>query len=177
MIGIVEPRSGPESKQVRGVEIGVVQSIHIGAKRFPQRARQLLLAGNGLDGSQMRLHRRQPAGFYGRFRHERIVEIGDLPGAGAGRGRGFGGFADQRRGPLVRQVGKFGKHAHPGTVRRNDRPLDPCAIGISIKIIARRHRAVHVLHRNAVPAGLGCPLLRMDQDKNEKKSQNQECQS
>ena len=51
------------------MKVGVVQRVHISAKRFSQRVRQLVLVFDGRNRVQMRLQRRKPFGFNARFIH------------------------------------------------------------------------------------------------------------
>ena len=78
VIGIVEAGSDPQSKQVRGMEVGVVQRVNISAQSFSQSGGQLRLVADGGDGFQMRLDRSQTLGFDAGLVHVRVVEIGNL---------------------------------------------------------------------------------------------------
>ncbi len=59
MIGIVEAGRDPQSEQVRGVEVGVVQGVDVGAQCLAQRVRQFFLVVDRGDRLQVRLQRRR----------------------------------------------------------------------------------------------------------------------
>src|SRR5208337_5648350 len=115
-----------------------------------QRGGQLFLVADGGDGLEVRLDRRKTLGLDGGLVHIRVVEIGDFARAGAGRPAAFGSLFNQGSGALVAQVSQSCKYTDAGAVWRNFRALDPFAVAVQIKVIARLDRTVHIADHNAV---------------------------
>ena len=104
----------------------------------------LPLVADPADRVQLLLQRRRPTRLNPRFVHIRVIQIGDLVALRLRH------LLDQRRRPLVAQVGQLRERAHTPPVRRYVGLLQPRAIAILEEVVARLHRIVHVRGNDAV---------------------------
>ena len=170
--GIVEAGSHPKSKEMRSVEVGVIQRVDIGAQRRSQSSGQFLLVLDGGDSLEVRFERRHSFGFDARLIHVRVVEVANLAWARSRRSTAFGALFDQRGGALVALVGEGREYANPAAVRRNFGTLDPCSVRVFVEVIARLDRRVHVGDHNAVRGRLRGVLRKSSKREAEAESAN-----
>src|SRR4029077_5815673 len=80
VIGVVEARGNPEPKNIRGVKVGVVEGVDVGAQRFSEGASEFFFVVDGGNCVEVRLERSDPAGFDSGFVHVGVVKVGDFAG-------------------------------------------------------------------------------------------------
>ena len=140
---VFQPLRHPHPEKVPGFEVGVVQSIDIGAQTPAQRAGQSVPVRNRRDLRQLRFERFDALGFYGGLIHETGVVIADFPGVGVSRGGCFGHLLDQSARARPRLVGQYREDAIASLVGGNGCGFQPAAVGVGVEIVARRHGLVH----------------------------------
>jgi hypothetical protein len=158
VLRIIEARSDPESKKIRGVKVSVIERVHVGAQGFTQGARQFSLVMDGSYRFQVRAERGEAFRFDGGLVHVGVVEVSNFAGARACGRVGLGDLLDQVGCALIAEVRKLRKDVDLGAIRRNFSAFDPFAIGVLIKIVTRLDRAIHVGDGDAVCLWRGCIL-------------------
>ena len=109
VFGIVETGRDPEPEDIRGLEVGIVQGVHIGAQGFAEGAGKVGRGVNVVDGGELSFEGTDAARFDGALVHEGGVEVGDLALVRAGRGVGVHDLLDDGGYLLVAAVGKGGE--------------------------------------------------------------------
>src|SRR6185369_10764042 len=136
VLRVVESWRNPKSEQVLSVEVGVVQGIHVSAKRLAERIRQLLLIANIRYLLQQRLQRRDALGLYGGFVHIRVVEIGNLAGVRSRRAVRLRRFLNQCGRAFARQVAQSGEDADATAVGWDLTSVQPLTVRVTEEIVA-----------------------------------------
>src|ERR1019366_8618578 len=150
VLRIIEARSDPQSKKIRGVKVRVIERVYVRSQAFTQGARQLALVTDGGHRFEGGAKGREALRLDGGLVHVGVVEVGNLARAGACGRDGLGDLLNQLGRALIAQVAKLRKDAHSGAIRRNFSALDPFAVGVLIKIVTRLDRAIHVGDGDAV---------------------------
>ncbi|MNV06837.1 hypothetical protein D3C71_972370 [compost metagenome] len=150
-LGLQQVGRHPHAEQVRGVEIGGVEQVHVGAQGAAQGLGQRLLVGDGGNGLQFRLHRCGAARFDGGFVHEGGVVVADLAHFAIA---GLGAFFHDRAGVGQGLLGDHIEAALAGAVGRDLRALDPLTVGEVEEVVACRDAAVHACRVEAEVAQL-----------------------
>ena len=132
----------PDSEEVAGLEVGVVQRIHIRAQLPAQATGESMAIRDGRDRVELGLQRSDALGLDGGFVHEGRVIVADLPGI-AGCGSCAGRLLKKRAQAFPRLVGQYGTGAITRLVGGNGGCLDPAAVGVGVEIVTRRHGLVH----------------------------------
>ena len=91
VVGVVEAGRDPEAEDVRGMEVGEVEGVDVGAEGEAEGLGEFALGVDGGDLGQMRLEGGHAVGFDGGLVHVGVIEVGDLALVGAGGGVGLGG--------------------------------------------------------------------------------------
>ncbi len=133
----------PDSEEVLGLEVRVVQRVNIRAKLPAQHAGEIMAIRDGCDGVELRFQRSDSLRLDGCFVHEARVEVGDLPGILACGRSGLGRLLNEGQCAFPRLVGQHCEDAVTRLVGGNGRSLDPSAIGIRIEIVTRSDGRVH----------------------------------
>ncbi len=139
--GVVEIGGSPQPEQIRCVEIGVVERIDVGPQRPTQRSCQLMPIRQGGNPVECRLQGRQAPGFDPRLIHVCGVVVAHF--ARFTVRRRLRGLLQQLVGLLLCALGDHRERAVVGPVRRDLHLLEPPAVGVAEKVIARRGREAH----------------------------------
>ena len=108
----------PDSEEVPGLEVGVVQRIHIRAQLAAQHAGESMAIRDGRDRVELRLQRRDSLRLDGRFIHEARVKIADLPGVPACGRSCVGRFLNERAASVSASGRPVWRRRHNSTCRR-----------------------------------------------------------
>src|SRR5438477_6027325 len=140
------------------MKICVVECINIGTLSFSQGTRQLAFVTNGGNSVQMGLQRSKSACFDPGLIHIRLIKISNLTCSCFWSVLQQGCCFDQLLGALIACICHCCKDAYTRPICRYLSPLQPGAVRVFIKIVARLQRAVHISDRDPMFCLIQCWL-------------------
>ena len=143
VIGVVEAGRDPEAEDVRGVEVGVVEGVDVGAEGEAEGVGKLARGVDGGDFGEVRLERGEAMGFDGGLVHIGVIEVGDLALIGTCRGVGLGGICDDAGGLFEAEVGEDAEDADGCAVGGKFGAGDEAAVGVEVEVVAGADGGVH----------------------------------
>ena len=144
VVGVVEAGSDPEAEDVRGVEVGGVEGVDIGAEGEAESVGEFLWGVDGLDESQVWLESGHAVGFYGGFVHVGVVEVGDFALVGACGCVGLCSIVDDAGDLFEASVDEGVEDPDCCAVGRELGPGDVAAVGVEVEFVAGVDSGVHV---------------------------------
>ena len=157
---VVEILRDPEPEDVVGVELRVVEHVHVRAHGPAEVARERLCAVDPRDCVELRLERGKVLRLDARLVHEAVVVVADLACVGPFGRVDLGCFGDQGSGLLRSQLGEDSAGSPGATVGGNFGRLEPGAVGVGEEVVARSDGEIHARQIQAHRLSRSCDLRR-----------------